>query len=154
MRAHYIIEEDEMKKSIILVPVILLAFFASCQLPGITWTTVNPQGGAAPSFQNNWANSGGATQPLSFGKDALGQVHISGAIFNSGTVNATVIFALPSGFIPSYDKYLPVIVAAAGGTPSGAGELRIHASNGDVELITYIGLIQYGRFSDVTFSLN
>ena len=144
-----------MKKPVFMLSLVLLAALISCQLPDLTsisWITVNPQGGAAPAFMNNWANSGGATQPLAFGKDALGQVHIVGAITNSGPVGSTFLFTLSAGYVPAHDKYLSVIVSD--GVNSGLGELRVYASNGNVQLFTYMGNIQYARFSDVSFTLN
>ncbi|MBN2352967.1 MAG: hypothetical protein JXD23_10400 [Spirochaetales bacterium] len=91
-------------------------------------------------------------EPLEFGKDHLGQVRISGAIANAGSVSTTFLFTLPSGYRPAYTKFLPVVVADSGGT-SGLGELWVF-SNGNVELLTYIGSIQYARFSDKIFTLN
>jgi hypothetical protein len=147
------------KRMMLLCLPAIAVLFAACPTPPdltvITWIPVNPQGGAEPAFQNGWANSGGSAEPLEFGKDALGQVHISGAITNSSAsgVGTTFVFTLTAGHTPAHNKYLPVIVATPGGTSSGLGELRVY-STGNVELFTYIGMIQYARFSDAVFSLN
>ncbi len=145
-----------MKRTMMLALTTVALWCTACTPPGVTafqWTQVNPAGGAEPAFQNGWTNSGAGYEPLEFGKDGLGQVHISGAIANAGPVGTTFVFTLPAGFRPGYTKFIPVVVVAPAGTTTGLGELWVYA-NGNVELFTYIGSIQYARFSDATFSLN
>ena len=124
-----------MRRMMLLCLPLVTLLVTACPAPDLTeiqWIQVNPEGGAEPAFQSGWANSGGGYEPLEFGKDHLGQVQISGAIVNAGSVSTTTLFTLPSGYRPAYTKFLPVVVATSGGT-SGLGELWIF-SNGNVQL--------------------
>lgn len=50
-------------------------------------------------FQNGWVNFGAGPNTAAYLKDALGFVHLRGAI-KSGTINTTA-FTLPAGYRPS-----------------------------------------------------
>jgi len=52
-----------------------------------------------PTFQNSWANVGGAYETAGFYKDPFGRVHFKGAI-NTG-VAGTTAFTLPEKYRPS-----------------------------------------------------
>ena len=88
-----------------------------------------------PAFQNSWANYASGYQPLQFYRD-VDRVYIEGLI-KSGTVG-TVIFTLPSGYLPPLRH---VFVTMDNGA---AGRVDVLA-NGDVQHIspadnTYVSL--------------
>jgi len=60
-------------------------------------TPVWKEVGVDVSFQNSWTNDG---QYLKFIKDNYGNVTITGYCANTSNIN-TVVFALPSGYLPS-----------------------------------------------------
>lgn len=81
---------------------------------------------------NSWANSGGGAAPARYYKDLLGIVHLEGMI-ESGA-NASVAFALPSGYRPAYSAFF--LVLAAGNPTATPNEVLILA-NGNVTI--YLG---------------
>ena len=57
---------------------------------------------------NGWTNSGGAPTP-SFGKDAMGFVHLRGRVRNPAgtTADGTTVFILPQGLRPQEIEFFP-----------------------------------------------
>ncbi len=61
-----------------------------------------PPNWIAPTLVGGFANTGGALAIAGFHKDALGYVHMKGALTNAaGTAAATIIFTLPIGYRPA-----------------------------------------------------
>jgi hypothetical protein len=68
-------------------------------LHGEEWVEVGSGVGLAPAFEGTWASFDAVQKPR-FYKDALGIVHLGGAV-KSGTINTTA-FTLPEGYRPGY----------------------------------------------------
>lgn len=64
--------------------------------PVVNTTFIEVLGGVG--FQNSWVNFGGGPDTIAYMKDALGFVHVRGAM-KSGTINTTA-FTLPVGYRP------------------------------------------------------
>jgi hypothetical protein len=58
-----------------------------------------------PTFENSWANLGGAYETAAFYKDPFGRVHIKGAV-DTGS-SGTTAFTLPEGYRPLATLRLP-----------------------------------------------
>lgn len=64
-----------------------------------------------PELLNGWTNYGEGYENLSFWKDKMGIVHVSGLIKSGATAAETVIFNLPTGYRPAYnEKFFSVSV--------------------------------------------
>lgn len=57
-----------------------------------------------PELLNGWTNYDEGYETLSFWKDKIGIVHVSGLIKSGETAAETVIFNLPTGYRPAYNE--------------------------------------------------
>lgn len=75
------------------------------RLAGEPWHVVGDAG--EPAFTNSWVNvtSPSTYPPARFHRDALGRVHVEGAV-KLGTTT-TSAFTLPAGYRPSHDLLFP-----------------------------------------------
>lgn len=112
---------------------------------GTSWLKISPTGAVtipggitpesviAPTLLNSWVNAGGASLTAGYWKDTFGVVHLRGLIKDGTTTAATVLFALPSGYRPSANLYIPVV--------SGTGLASVYiTSGGDVSINTTAGV--------------
>jgi hypothetical protein len=105
------VQMKKLMNLLLVAPFFILAFLI---LPGcdgassessdsskITWHYVGATG--EPVFQNGWANYVPTTdQPLRYGVDDYGILHIEGTLVDTTpTTSTTIIFTLPSEFRPS-----------------------------------------------------
>jgi hypothetical protein len=90
----------------ILVRLMIPFIFFSCALEaGVSWNYVQ-----SSEFQNGWVNSPGL-QPLAYGKDSLGMVHLTGQIQDADALSSSsIIFTLPEDYRPAYSKHFPATV--------------------------------------------
>ena len=83
------------------------------------WYLVGTTNDFGVTFENSWANVGGATDPpASFFKDKMGIVHLRGRI-DSGS-SGTTAFTLPVGYRPEYLTSQLVYNDNGGPGPGGA----------------------------------
>ena len=103
-----------------------------------------------PTFLNNWENYDQSTaHPVKFWKDAMGIVHLEGAV-QAGTTLSD-IFTLPVGYRPA-DNYVDFPVITASGAPGDfdatIGYVEVEAS-GDVLFAE--GLTGYVALDSISF---
>jgi hypothetical protein len=118
---------------LVLMLLVILSFI-SCAVPeGMKYIDVAGAGG--PGYFGNYADYGNGTQPLAFGLDSDGNLHITGVV--NYTPAAAVIsppatfFRLPSGYRPTSTQYFGVTI---NGYASQFGLITV-ANDGNV----YIG---------------
>jgi hypothetical protein len=99
-----------------------------------------------PAFQNGWVNYGDTFQPAAFYKDNQGIVHFEGML-KSGTIG-TVIFTLPTGYIPARYKYF--CCATNNGSGSVIGEIVVYP-NGEVHVT--VGATNYVSLDGISFRI-
>jgi hypothetical protein len=102
---------------------------------GQFWMPVGASINGYPQFTGNWTNKGGGAAPVSYRKDAYGQVHLQGAA-TGGATPTSPIFTLPAGYRPANNRIFMtgaqgggttmiqvssngVVTALAGGSTSG-----------------------------------
>lgn len=104
-----------------------------------TWHRVNATGGAAPAFNVNWANSGGAFGNVSYLRTADGCVKLAGVCQYTGAAAAPqTIFTIPAGYRPNRDVPMEVTALGADGAFQ-ASEVLIIRSTGAVVLTSWTG---------------
>jgi len=102
--------------STIIVSVFLFFMFFSCTPPleNDEMTYIEVAGADGPGFAVNFADYGAGTQPVAFGLDSDGNIHITGTV-NYTAANAVItppqtIFTLPSGYRPSAAQYFGITI--------------------------------------------
>lgn len=80
-----------------------------------------------PAFQNSWANYNTTYGNLHFKKDLSNNVHIQGVVKAGIYVNGTVIFTLPTGYLP----YASLILSTFDSDVNKLARVDVQA-NGDV----------------------
>lgn len=104
-----------------------------------TWHRVNAAGGAAPAFNANWSNTGGAFGAVSYLHTTDGCVKLTGVCQYAGAIAAPqTIFTLPAGYRPNRD--VPMEVTAIGSDGAfQASEVLVIRSSGAVVLTSWTG---------------
>jgi hypothetical protein len=98
----------------------------------LNWIYVG-SGGGAPAFQNTWTNLDAAHTTCSFAKDAMGFVHLRGAI-KGGT--QSWVFYLPAGYRPSgVEEFLCLVPGGTTGNGFLPCDIRIWPSDGGLEVL-------------------
>jgi hypothetical protein len=134
-----------MKKILlVLFALSILVAASSCEQPEIAWHTA--------TLLNGWTSQPNY-QPIEYGKDSMGQVHLRGTAYNGSAPTSSTVFMLPDDYLPSYDTSFPVTIAIGAGTSAtgylfiytkdpNKGKVNANNSSGGV-LWVYLGEIEY-----------
>lgn len=102
-------------------------------------------GTGEPAFENGWVNYGGGYDTLAYRKDAMGFVHLKGAIKSGTGIN---VFTLPTGYRPAGNQQFAGVMVFEGSTYyDTGGQIR---SDGTVRTNSS-SYNDYIDFSGITF---
>jgi hypothetical protein len=134
------------KNAIIMIAIMILSGLISCELPSIEWID-------ATEFVNGWVSAPGAYQPVQYGKDEWGQVHIRGTAFDVTPASTSNVFTLPADYLPTYQTSFPITIYS-GGTPyCGNMYLYPEGTNSNQVNVYYAGgTIQYAYFGEIIYT--
>lgn len=96
----------------------------------------------APTLLNSWVNWGVPFNPVGYGKDAQGFVHLRGVIKNGTTTLGTQLFTLPAGYRPANQEIYSVA------SNSAYGEVRIDAAG---VVTVQVGAAAFLSLDNITF---
>lgn len=90
-----------------------------------------------PAFQNSWANVGDPDATCRFWVDPFRMVWIQGVVHAGTPGSSSVVFTLPTGYIPAQThRFVSLCDASTGGFQTGQTTIQ---TDGDVVAVRYLG---------------